>query len=454
MCGISGIISKKNIYFDLYQSLFHLQHRGQDSCGMVLYDNNQLLIIKRDGLIKNINENIEGDYNIGIGHIRYKTNGNMDNELIQPFILDNIILCHNGNIYNDTEIVNYILKKYNILVDFKNDSDLLLKLFYYEIKNKELNEENIEKVIINISSICKGSFNVIIHILDYGIICFKDKYGFRPLCYGKNKDGYIISSESIAINNLDYEFINEINPGEMIIIKDNLDFYKKQYIESDLHFCIFEYIYMSRPETILNGINVYDVRLKLGEYLARELTRNISKEEYNNIDYIIPIPQTSKPVALMMSEKLKIPYREGIINNRYIDRTFIMNNQKNRKKNIKLKMSVVKSMVKNKNIVIVDDSIVRGNTIRYIIDLLKENEVNKIYVCISSPPIKHKNLYGIDISTDEELIANQLKISEIQEQIGADKLVYLKSYDMVDSIKHFNNDLHFDLSIFNGYYII
>lgn len=454
MCGISGIISNNNIIHELYQSLFHLQHRGQDSCGMVLDDKEKLYIIKKDGLVKNINIDIECEYNIGLGHIRYKTNGDMSNELIQPFILDNTILCHNGNIYNDTEILNYILKKFNILVTFKNDSDLLLKLFNYEIKNKEINEENIEKALINISKICKGSYNVIIYIRDYGIISFKDKYGFRPLCYGKNENGYIISSESIAINNLDYKFINEINPGEMIIIKNNLDFYKKQYVKSNLHFCIFEYIYMSRPETILNNVSVYDVRLKLGEYLARELTRNISKEEYDNIDYIIPIPQTSKPVALMMSEKLKKPYREGIINNRYIDRTFIMNNQKNRKKNIKLKMSVVKSMVKDKNIVIVDDSIVRGNTIRHIIDLLKENDVNKIYVCISSPPIKYKNLYGIDISTDEELIANKLKVTEIQEQIGADKLVYLKSYDMVDSVKHFNKNLHFDLSIFNGYYII
>ena len=276
MCGISGIISKYNIYQDLYESLFHLQHRGQDSCGMVLIDDyKETLTIKKEGLVKNINEKINYYYNIGLGHIRYKTNGELNINQIQPFIYQNYILIHNGNIYNLKEIEQYIYDKFNESVTYVNDSDLLLKLFYFELLNKIINEENIENALINISNICKGSYSIIIYIKNYGFVIFKDKYGIRPLCYGKNNNGYIICSESIAIDNLEYKLIDEINSGEMIIIKENLELYKKQYIKSNLHFCIFEYIYMSRPETILNNVSVYDVRLKLGEYLARELTRNI-----------------------------------------------------------------------------------------------------------------------------------------------------------------------------------
>ncbi len=458
MCGISGIISNNNIYYDLYESLFHLQHRGQDSCGMVLSNEyneyNEYKIIKKEGLVKNINEKIIEYYKIGLGHIRYKTNGELNLNQIQPFIYENYILIHNGNIYNLTEIEQYINDKFNESISYVNDSDLLLKLFYFELLNKNINQENIENALINISNICKGSYSIIIYIKNYGFVIFKDKYGIRPLCYGKNNNGYIICSESIAIDNLEYKLIDEINSGEMIIIKENLELYKKQYINSHLNLCIFEYIYISRPESIINNVNVYDVRLKLGEYLSTQIINNISSEDLNEIDYIIPIPKTSNPVALMISEKLKIPYREGIMNNRYIDRTFIMNNQYNRKKNIRLKMSVVKNYIENKNIIIVDDSIVRGNTIKHIIDLLKKNKVGKIYVCVSSAPIKYKNIYGIDIPTNNELIANNFSIDEIEKKINADKLIYLNIEDMINSIKYYNNNLNFDLSIFNGNYII
>ncbi len=455
MCGISGIISNDNILYHLYYSLFHLQHRGQDSCGMVLIRDDKYTIIKREGLVKNLYNDLDNNiYNIGIGHVRYKTSGVLSLNQTQPFIIDNISLCHNGNIYNYKEIENYILKKYNKLVSYNNDSELLLKLFYYELENKDLNNNNIKNIILNISNICKGSYSVIIMIKDYGLICFKDKYGIRPLIYGKNDNGYIVCSESIAIDNLDYNKLNEIEPGEMLIIKNNLEIYKKLYTIGILNFCIFEYIYISRPETILNNINVYDVRLKLGEKLGYNIKNILSKNELHEIDYVIPIPQTSKPVALRLSEIINKPYREGIINNRYIDRTFIMNNQKIRNNNIKLKMSVVNSIVKNKNIVIVDDSIVRGNTIKHIIQLLKNNNVKKIYVCICCPPIKYKNIYGIDIPSETELIANNLSINEIEKKINVNKLIYLNENDMINCIKYFNNSLSFDLSIFNGNYII
>ena len=455
MCGISGIISNSNIIYELYYSLFHLQHRGQDSCGMVLINNDEYIIIKKEGLVKNIYNELDNRiYNIGIGHVRYKTNGVLSLKQTQPFILNNISLCHNGNIYNHTEIEKYILNKYNKVISYTNDSELLLKLFYYELENNELNYNNIENVILNISNVCKGSYSVIIMIKDYGLICFKDKYGIRPLIYGKNNNGYIVCSESIAIDNLDYNICNEIEPGEMLIIKNNLEVYKKLYTIGILNFCIFEYIYISRPESILNNISVYDVRLKLGEKLGYNIQNILSKKELDEIDYVIPIPQTSKPVALRLSEIINKPYREGIINNRYIDRTFIMNNQHIRKNNIKLKMSVINNIVNNKNIIIVDDSIVRGNTIKHIIELLKKNNVNKIYVCICCPPIKYKNVYGIDIPTENELIGNNLSINEIQNKININKLIYLNQDDMINCIKYFNNSLSFDLSIFNGKYII
>ncbi len=454
MCGITGIISSnKNINERLYNSLFHIQHRGQDSHGVLTSDNENLYFIKESGLINNSTKNIsilKGT--MGIGHVRYKTSGKLVNKEIQPFIINNIALCHNGNISNYDKI-----NKVGLNVKTDSDSELLLALFQKELlKYSTLNDKIIVSVIKTISKICVGSFSVIILIKNYGLICFKDPYGIRPLIYGKkeNTNTYLISSESPSLINNDFKIIDEIKGGEIVIFKNE----NNKIIVNNYNYdnkiqkpCIFEWIYISREDSIIQNVSVYEARLKMGEYLANNIKKQIN---INDIDYIVPIPTTSKPIALKISEVLKKPYRECIIKNRYIYRTFIMNNQEKRTKNIQKKLSVVKNIVKGKNLLIIDDSIVRGNTIKHIVDLLRKNDVNKIFVASCAPIIKYQNYYGLDIPTKEELIANNKTIAEIELLLNIDKLIYQSIEDLCKSIQFFNPTLHnFELSIFNGEYL-
>ena len=452
MCGITGIISKnKNINYTLYNSLFHIQHRGQDSHGVLTSDKNNFYFIKENGLINNSTKNIsilKGD--MGIGHVRYKTTGNLVNNEIQPFIIQNMSLCHNGNISNYQKI-----DKKNINLKTKSDSELILILFYNQLnKYKTINNENIVSTVKYLSNILIGSYSIIILIQNYGLICFKDPHGIRPLIYGKKDDTYLISSESPSLINNNFNIIEDVKGGEVIIFKN-----KNNTIKLDKYIyktkiqkpCIFEWIYISREDSIINNVSVYEARLKMGEYLANNIKNQIN---INEIDYIVPIPTTSKPIALKIAEVLQKPYRECIIKNRYIYRTFIMNNQMKRNKNIQKKLSVVKNIVKDKNLLIIDDSIVRGNTIKHIVQLLKKNNVNKIFVASCAPIIKYQNYYGLDIPTKTELIANNKKIKEIEKLLNIDKLVYQSVEDICKSIQFFNPNLNnFELSIFNGEYL-
>lgn len=452
MCGITGIISnKKNINQVLYNSLFHIQHRGQDSHGVLTMDDTNLYFIKEKGLINNSTANIsilKG--NMGIGHVRYTTSGNLVYNEIQPFIIKNIALCHNGNISNYSKI-----DKTNLNLKTNSDSELILSLINNELnKYKKINDDIIINTIKNISNILVGSYSIILLIKNYGLICFKDPHGIRPLIYGKKNNTYLISSESPSLINNDFKNIKDVKAGEIIIFKEkqnNITLTKYQYSNKIQKPCIFEWIYIAREDSVIQNVSVYEARLKMGELLAKNIQ---SQVDINNIDYVIPIPTTSKPIALKISEVLNIPYRECIVKNRYIYRTFIMNNQEVRNNNIHKKLSVVKNIVKNKNVLIVDDSIVRGNTIKHIINLLKENEVNNIYVASCAPIIKHQNYYGLDIPTKEELIANNKTIREIENELQIQKLIYQSIDDLCKSIQFYNPNIKdFELSIFNGKYL-
>ena len=452
MCGISGVISpnKNDIHYDLLESLFHIQHRGQDSVGICVFDNNEKHLIQKEGLVDSLwndTKNIKG--NIGIGQVRYPTSGNMNHNEIQPFLSNNqnFSLCHNGNIANYNNLCDH-----NLILETKSDTEFIFKFIEKELELLEnINDNNIVCIIQKLSNILIGSFSIILCIKNYGLVGFKDPYGIKPLVYGKKDNYFMMNSETIALDALGYEVVEEIKGGEIICIHNDLTISKTQYANYNQKPCIFEWIYIQRAESVFHNVPVYEARLKLGEKLGLKILNEINS---NDIDMVIPIPETSKPVAIKIAEILGKPYRDCILKNRYITRTFIMDNNYKRNKNIERKFGVAKSIIRNKNIVIVDDSIVRGNTIRKVVELLHKNDANKIFVASCAPPIYYPNYYGIDIKTKEELILNQKQICEIEKDYNIEKLIYQSIDDMTQAITSINPSIKdFEMSIFNGIYI-
>ena len=450
MCGITALVSsKENIFPDLYESLYHLQHRGQDSFGFSYFDENQqLLLIKQQGLLSNSSyDNIQTK--VGLGHVRYPTKGKNTIHECQPLFLKGkyhtISFVHNGQV--EIEPIKSYLLKVGVSVNpsITSDSSFLMYIFDYLLNQHErLTDEIILEIIGWIQENIQGSFNCICLIENYGLLCFKDKYSIRPLILGKKEENYIISSESISITSIDYDIINDIYAHDIIIFTDKLTIYQSQ---TSTYFkpCIFEWVYLAREESTMYGVNVYQSRVKMGEYLAEKIRKTI---DINQFDCVIPVPDTSKPVALEISKQLKKPYFEAITKNRYVNRTFIMDSQKKRKKNIKRKLNVIQHLIQDKNILIVDDSIVRGNTIKYIVNLLKEYQVKKIFIAISSPKIINTNHYGIDIPTKEELLCFQKTNQEIEKDLSVEKIIFQDLNDLKQSIQSFEAIQHFELSVF------
>ena len=450
MCGITALVSsKENIFPDLYESLYHLQHRGQDSFGFSYFDENQqLLLIKQQGLLSNSSyDNIQT--NIALGHVRYPTKGKNTIHECQPLFLKGkyhtISFVHNGQV--EIEPIKSCLLKVGVSVNpsITSDSSFLLYIFDYLLNQHErLTDEILLEIIGWIQGNIQGSFNCICLIENYGLLCFKDKYSIRPLILGKKGENYIISSESISITSIDYDIINDIYAHDILIFTDKLTIYPSQ---TSTYFkpCIFEWVYLAREESTMYGVNVYQSRVKMGEYLAEKIRKTI---DINQFDCVIPVPDTSKPVALEISKQLKKPYFEAITKNRYVNRTFIMDSQKKRKKNIKRKLNVIQHLIQDKNILIVDDSIVRGNTIKYIVNLLKEYQVKKIFIAISSPKIINTNHYGIDIPTKEELLCFQKTNQEIEKDLSVEKIIFQDLNDLKQSVQSFEAIQHFELSVF------
>lgn len=478
MCGIVGLISlsENNIFFELFEALYHLQHRGQDSYGLSIFSKSNNLtsktdkfitnsqkvgkqttnIIKNKGLLLNSEiKNIDG--HIGIGHVRYPTTGANTIKEAQPFIkqgiFHTIVLVHNGQIWKTNKVIEYF-KIHKLQYEVKTDTELIINLLSFEFnKYKVLNNSIIINIIKHITNLLEGSFSCICMILNYGMVVFKDIRGIRPLIFGHKDDNYyLVSSESVSLTCLDYKIVNDIY-NEIIIFKNDIPGYSI-YKNDTKKFspCIFEWIYLARVESILYNVPVYLARMKMGESLVTKIQKEIKKDELNAIDYIIPVPDTSKPAALAIANCLKIPYIEAIVKNRYINRTFIMDTQNKRKKNIKRKLNVVQSFIKNKNIMIVDDSIVRGNTIKHIINLLKKNEAKQIYIVSCSPRILYENKYGIDIPNKNELIAYKMSIKEMEQFYGVKKIIFHDLGLIIKSIQEFNpNILQFETSVFIGY---
>jgi len=468
MCAITGMFTEKpNVCLSIYNALTVLQHRGQDAAGMATCDDNGVLKIHKDnGLVRDVFDeksmiNLTGQY--GLGHTRYPTAGSSSNSEAQPFYVNSpfgLVLAHNGNLVNASNLSDELYKNDLRHLNTKSDSEVLLNIFAHALHKRAKNNLKVEDIFSAVDELhdrVKGAYAVIIMILGYGILAFRDPHGIRPLVYGQKKDkNHMFSSESVALDCLGYnQNVRDLAPGESIFIdnkgKKNTHIYGKANKVSP---CIFEYVYLARPDSTMDSINVYKSRLSMGKYLAKKIKKELTDRQLKDIDVVIPIPDTSRTSALPISIDLNKKLREGFVKNRYIGRTFIMPGQRVRKKSVKQKLNTVSSVFKNKNVLLIDDSIVRGNTSKQIVQMAREAGAKKVIFASASPPIIYPNVYGIDMPYVKELIAYNKTNDEICSEMGADKLIYQNLDDLISAVKESNPEIEsFDTSCFDGNYI-
>ena len=467
MCGIVGIKSRKeNVCLSIYNALTVLQHRGQDAAGMAVADTNGFLKMHKDnGLVRDVfseeqMHRLSG--HVGIGHVRYPTAGTMKNAEAQPFYVNSpfgIVLVHNGNLVNTVTLREELYAEDKRHVNTQSDTEVLINIFASALENNlngELDNECIAKAVEEVHSRVVGAYSVIAIILGYGLVAFRDPNGIRPLIVGSKDDGtHMVASESVSLECLGYKVDRDIEPGETIIINKDGEIDAWRYSgEIRRTPCIFEYVYLARPDSTIENINVYESRLSMGRYLARKIKSTLSKDELDKIDVVIPIPDTSKTSTVPLSIELNKELKEGFVKNRYIGRTFIMPGQKIRKKSVRQKLNTIDIEFKNKNVLLIDDSIVRGNTSKQIVQMARNAGAKKVYFASAAPPIKFPNVYGIDMPFVDELVAHDRTIEEICKEIGADKLIYQDLEDLVSAVKEGNPSIdEFDTSCFSGEYV-
>lgn len=462
MCGIIGVVSqiKNNVCYELLEGLLSLQHRGQDSSGI----SNGVNCIKKKGYAINVFDkdaldNLKG--NMCIGHVRYATNTFNDIKHIQPFntnISDdcNVSMVHNGNVINTQQIKEELFSRYGMISEESSDSMLVFQLFMAKLcldYDEVISKENIFDIILYLQDVLVGSFSIIITFANKGLVCFRDRYGIRPLQYGFEEDtnSHLISSETGVYEVLNYTFVRDIKPGEiMYISKDDCEITSKFNKNCYMIPCLFEYLYFSRPDTYFNDISVYKARILIGELLGKKILKLREKENIE-IDCIVPVPDTSRVFATGVCNILDIPYHEALVKNRYIDRTFIIENKNEINKNIKRKLNTIDYLVKDKNVLLVDDSIVRGNTSKYVVSLLKNAGAKKIMISSASPPVKYRNDFGIFIESSNECIAFERSYSEIEDILGIDKVIYNDLNEITSALKELNGNItDFECSMFNN----
>ncbi len=439
------MVANQPVVQDLYDGLIVLQHRGQDAAGLATHDGNQIHIKKGNGLVRDVfrtKNMIRLKGNIGIGHVRYPTAGCYTEEEAQPFYVNapfGIVLGHNGNLTNYEKVKKDVIDKDMRHLNTTSDSELLLNVLAHELiqqkPKRHLTPDQIFDAVKHVYKRIEGGYAVMSMIAGHGILAFRDPNGIRPLIIGTRKSSgkkmeYILASESVAVQSMGFKVLRDVQPGEAVYIdQKNHKLYSKQCVKADPTPCIFEFVYLARPDSLIDGISVYKTRIRMGQKLAKQI-----KEDKNmpKIDVIIPVPETSRPIALAMSEVLKVRFREGFVKNRYIGRTFIMPSQHLRQKSIRYKLNPIPLEFKGKNVLLVDDSIVRGNTSRKIVEMVREAGANKVYFASAAPPIVNPDVYGIDMPTRAELIAGRLSIPQIAKSIGVDKLYYQKIEDLLD----------------------
>ncbi len=461
MCGIIGIHSKDPVVYQLYDGLLMLQHRGQDAAGMVTYDG-QIHLHKGDGLVSDVFKQKEVDRlkgNMGMGHVRYPTAGTYDSAEAQPFYVNSpfgIALVHNGNLTNTESLRKEVLEKDQRHLNTKSDSEVLLNILAYEIgkvTTKDLLPEEIFKAMEMVFKRVRGGYAVIAVIAGHGLLAFRDPHGIRPLIMGEKVDGLykdsIFASESVALDVLGFKVLRDLEPGEAVFIDMKGEVHTKICaVKKNFTPCIFEYVYFARPDSMIDKISVYKSRLRMGEKLAKKI-----KKAGIDIDVVIPVPTTSTHSAVTMAYELGVKYREGLIKNRYIGRTFIMPGQATRQKSIRRKLNPIQLEIKDKNVLLVDDSIVRGNTSRKIIEMVREMGAKKVYFASCSPALHHPCVYGIDMPSRKEFVANELNTEETAKAIGADALFYQDIEDLVEAVSEGNRDIkNFCMACFDGNY--
>jgi amidophosphoribosyltransferase len=466
MCGIVGVVSHNPVNQVLYDALLLLQHRGQDAAGIATNHSSMFSMHKANGLVRDVfrtrnMRSLQG--NSGIGHCRYPTAGSSSEEEAQPFYVNapfGITLAHNGNLTNQEQLKSELFKNDRRHINTDSDSEVLLNVLAHEIQEAStgltLDPDAVFKAVAQVHRRVRGAYAVVAQIAGHGLLAFRDPFGIRPLCIGINEtdDGveYMVASESVALEGIGFRFLRDIAPGEAVFVDNDSNLHQRQCADNpSLNPCAFEYVYLARPDSILDGASVYATRLKMGEYLAEKIRKEFSSGE---IDVVMPIPDSSRPAAIQLALKLGIEYREGFIKNRYIGRTFLMPGQAIRSKSVRQKLNAIASEFKGKNVLLVDDSIVRGTTSREIVQMAREAGARKVIFASAAPPVLFPNVYGIDMPTRGELIAYGRTNEEICREITADKLVYQD----VDALKRSISDVNpvlqnFEASCFDGIYV-
>ncbi len=465
MCGIIGIVATGNVNQALFDGLTVLQHRGQDAAGMVTYEEGRFHLRKSNGLVRDVfhtRHMIELAGRMGIGHVRYPTAGCDSSAEAQPFYVNSpygIALAHNGNLTNAGQLKEELFRDDLRHINTDSDSEILLNVFAHELSRLgklRIDADDIFDAVTRLHQRCRGAYAAVAMITGVGIVGFRDPYGIRPVVFGRRETPqgmeYIIASESVAIDTLGFELIRDIRPGEAVFIGYRGEMHTRECAaDARLSPCIFEHVYFARPDSIIDDISVHKARMRMGEYLARKIHR---LRPDHDIDVVIPIPDTSRTAAMELAMELGLKYREGLIKNRYIPRTFIMPGQAMRKKSVRQKLNAIDLEFRGKNVLLVDDSIVRGTTCRQIIQMVREAGARKVYFASAAPPVRYPNVYGIDMPSSRELIAHGRSEQEVERLIGADWLIYQDLEDLIEAARRGNPAITgFDTSVFNGVYV-
>ncbi len=465
MCGIIGIVAHREVNQSLFDGLTVLQHRGQDAAGIVTCHDGRLFLRKDNGLVRDVfhtRHMIRLQGNMGIGHVRYPTAGCSSSAEAQPFYVNSpygITLAHNGNLTNVEQLKEELFREDLRHINTDSDSEVLLNVFAHELQacgKLTVDKDDIFNAVAGVHRRCRGAYAVVAMITGYGIVGFRDPYGIRPVVFGKRESNsgaeWVVASESVAVDSLGFERVRDIAPGEAIFIDLDGNQYSRQCAENpSCAPCIFEHVYFARPDSFIDGISVYKSRLRMGDMLARKILQVFPDHD---IDVVIPIPDTSRTTALQLSYELGVKYREGFIKNRYIGRTFIMPGQKQRKKSVRQKLNAIDLEFRGKNILLVDDSIVRGTTSKQIIQMARDAGARKVYFASAAPPVRYPNVYGIDMPSVKELIGHERDEQQIAEAIGADWLVYQDLDDLLQAVGKGNPEItRFDTSCFDGNYV-
>jgi amidophosphoribosyltransferase len=467
MCGIVGVVAKGPVNQLLYDGLLVLQHRGQDAAGIATSCGKTFHMHKGPGLVRDVfrtrnMRSLPGQ--VGIGHCRYPTSGSAWNaDEAQPFYVNSpfgIVLAHNGNLTNAEQLKQEMFRLDRRHINTNSDSEVLLNVLAHELEiaasGFRLDPETIFKAVTNVHRRCRGAYAVVAMIAGVGVIAFRDPHGIRPLVIGRNdtSDGteWMVASESVAQDAMGFQFVRDVAPGEAVVITEDGEFFSRQCApDAELTPCIFEHVYLARPDSLIDGVSVYEARLRMGDQLAEKIRRSYADLK---IDVVIPVPDTSRPIAMQLAQGLGIPYREGFVKNRYIGRTFIMPGQSVRKRSVRQKLNAIAMEFRGKNVLIVDDSIVRGTTSREIVQMAREAGALKVYFASAAPPVRFPNVYGIDMPTRHELIANGRTEEEIAREIEADAVIYQDLDALKAAVRAVNPALQeFETSCFDGCYV-